>query len=261
VTAPAAETAPDALVELFEADRAVHVYGLADLEDPYWSSSTWFRRGQAAVGVLDLGSGAPVLYAVSSRAPEATLDLLEELVPVLPDHFVITGVRGLADRLAPRYRADWSIPHVKMHLAGTARLPPADPGLEPLDRTHLDEVLALRATTPDGGAFFVPGLLDTGQYLGLREDGGDLVAVAGVHVLSPRHGVAAVGNVLTHPGHRRRGHARALMGTLCRRLVEVVPTVGLNVAVDNTGARALYEQLGFEVVADYDEAELVRADH
>ena len=43
----------------------MHPYGLADLEEPFWSSSTWYRRGDAVVAVLDLG-GDPVVYAIAA---------------------------------------------------------------------------------------------------------------------------------------------------------------------------------------------------
>ena len=51
---------PEELVELYAPDAVVHPYGLADLEEPFWSSSTWFRRGDAVVAVLDLGGDPAV---------------------------------------------------------------------------------------------------------------------------------------------------------------------------------------------------------
>ena len=89
-------TEPAALADLYGRHREVHPYGLADLDEPFWSRSTWYREGDAAVGVLDLGSGEPVLYAIAADAAldAATLDLLERLAPDLPDHFVITGPTG-----------------------------------------------------------------------------------------------------------------------------------------------------------------------
>lgn len=251
---------PDPLVALYGRDPDVHPYGLADVDEPFWSRSTWYLEAEAAVGVLDLGSGAPVLYAIAADADgdAATLGLLDRLRPLLPAHFVITGPVGLADRLAPAWRADWVIPHTKMALVDPARLDPADDRVEWLDRSHVDEIVNLRARGGgDASAFFVPELVDTGHYGGIRA-GGELVAVAGVHVCSERHRVAALGNVLTRPDHRRQGLARALVSTLGRRLLGLVDTIGLNVAVTNTGAHALYEDLGFAPLVTYDEAELRR---
>jgi ribosomal protein S18 acetylase RimI-like enzyme len=249
---------PASLAELYGRHPEVHPYGLGDLEEPLWSRSTWYRCGDAVVGVLDLGSDEPVLYAIAAdpATDAATLDLLERLTPALPPHFVITGPLGLSDRLAPTHAADWIIPHVKMHLVDAGRLPDPDSRVVDLDRRAEDEVVALRAHGGDASAFFVPELLDTGFYVGIPDDGGGLAAVGGVHVISERHGVAAIGNVLTHPARRRQGLARALMATLVRRLLAAVPTVGLNVGVENTAARALYDDLGFAPVITYEEAEI-----
>lgn len=253
---------PALLAELYGRHPEIHPYGLADLDEPFWSRSTWYRDGDAAVGVLDLGSGEPVLYAIAAdaEADRATLDLLERLAPDLPAHFVITGPTGLADRLAPAYAAEWVIPHVKLHLPDDRALPPPDPRVTWLDRGAADAVAVLRETDDDASAFFVPALLDTGLYGGIRVGAdGELAAVAGVHVISEPRGVAAIGNVLTHPDHRRQGLARALVATVAHRLLAAVPTVGLNVGTANTGARALYDILGFVPAVTYEEAELRRS--
>jgi ribosomal protein S18 acetylase RimI-like enzyme len=143
-----------------------------------------------------------------------------------------------------------------MHLPSADRLDPPDPRVEWLDRSAEGRVLELRSHGEDASAFFVPELLDGGWYAGIADGDGGLAAVAGVHVISTHHGVAAIGNVLTHPAHRRQGLARALVATLSRRLLGTVPTVGLNVGTANTGARALYEDLGFVPLITYEEAEL-----
>jgi ribosomal protein S18 acetylase RimI-like enzyme len=256
--APQPVRSPASLEALFSRDRAVHPYGLADIDEPIWSRSTWWQSRDAAVGLLDLpGSADSVVYAISARAPQQTLELLARLDGVLPDEYVVTGPVGVADHLAPLRRAAWAKPCHKMHLADPGALPPPDPGVVPLTPCDLDDVRAVLASDPDAGDFFTPHLLESGWYVGVR-DGADLVAVAGVHVVSERHGVAALGNVATHAAHRRRGHARRAVATLCHRLLPVAPTIGLNVVDANAGARALYEQLGFAVVLAYEEAELRR---
>ena len=55
-----------------------------------------------------------------------------------------------------------------------------------------------------------------------------------------------VTDVYVHPQERRRGVARALMARIVEALREKgVAHVGLDVRVDNHGARALYDRLGF----------------
>jgi RimJ/RimL family protein N-acetyltransferase len=255
--APVPETDRLALLALYHRDPAVHPYGIADLEQ-LWSGSTWWRRGDAAVGLLDLpGSPVPVVYAVSTRDPAGTRELLAELDHRLPDRYVVTAPRGTSRRLAATRSARWAVDHVKMALRDPAALPPPDPRVVTLRRADLADLDALYATDADAGSFFHADLLDTGAYVGLRVDG-RLVATAGVHVLDRVNGVAALGNVATEPPFRRRGFGVAVVATLCHRLRRDVAVVGLNVAASNVGARRLYEHLGFEAVAPYEEAELVR---
>lgn len=257
---PVVETDPRALLALFDRHRHVHVYGLADVAQ-LWDTSTWYRDADAAVGILDLpGGGAPVLYAVSPAAPARTLDLLAALADDLPDHFVITGPVGLTDRLAGAFTADWHDRYLKMGLLDTAALPPTAGDVVVLGRDDLPALSELFATDPDAGDFFHVGLLDTDAYVGRWLDG-RLVACAGVHVLDRQVAVAAIGNVATHPEHRRRGHGRAVVATLCHRLLHRAPTVGLNVRDRTPEARRLYERLGFRALAPYEEAELRRAPH
>jgi ribosomal protein S18 acetylase RimI-like enzyme len=249
---------PQELIDLYAPDAVVHPYGLADLDEPFWSSSTWYRRGDAVVAVLDLG-GDDAVYAIAAddEKAAATLELLADVVGDLPEQYLITGPVGVTDPLRGRYAVEWVGPHVKMHLAEPDRLPEPDAGVEWLTRDDADDVIALRATDHDVSAFFIPELLDSGLYGGLRVDGA-LVAIAGVHVISEHHGVAAIGNVFTHPDHRGAGLASTLTATVARRLLDRVPVIGLNVGTDNAAARTVYRRLGFVEVLPYEEAELRR---
>ncbi|HUU22516.1 MAG TPA: GNAT family N-acetyltransferase, partial [Phycisphaerae bacterium] len=100
--------------------------------------------------------------------------------------------------------------------------------------------------------WFEPRMLDTKQYFGIRGADG-LVSVAGVHVYSEKYKVAALGNIATHPAHRRTGCATAAIAHLCRNLLKTVEHVGLNVKADNRPAIACYQKLGFEIVGAYEE--------
>lgn len=253
---------PADVLSVYTRDPGIHVYGIADVVQ-LWSVSRWWRDGDGVVGVMDLpGSEVPVLYAVAATddprsADAATLDLLAALSPGLPERFVIHGPRGLDQRLSPAYTAIWCNDYLKMQLTRPELLPPVHPDVEVLGAVDRADLEALYASDPHAGDFFHPGLLDTGHYVGLRI-GGELVATAGVHVVEPAHGVAAVANVATAPDHRRRGYGSAVVASLLHRLLEEIDVVGLNVREANAGARRVYERLGFEVVARYAEAELSR---
>ena len=63
----------EALVDLYRRDRHNHIYALADLAEPFWSRSRWWRRGDAAVGLIGLGDDEFVVYAVNSYFLHVTL--------------------------------------------------------------------------------------------------------------------------------------------------------------------------------------------
>lgn len=251
VTADAGE-----LARFFSDRTAVHIYALADLEEPFWSGSRWYRRGDAVVGLIGLPSGEGLAcYAVATRDPAGTLGLLVDLAPALPPGLLITGPAGLGATLAEVRPIVWHAPHVRYELVEAGTLPAEDRRVEPLGPADQAELEALYDADP-GAVFFLPHMLDDGAFVGVR-DAGRLVAAAGTHVLSPEHGVAAIGAVYTQPAHRGRGLGRAVTVAVARRLRGRVATIGLNVASANTAARRVYESIGFAPLLTYEEAELV----
>jgi RimJ/RimL family protein N-acetyltransferase len=129
----------------------------------------------------------------------------------------------------------------------------------PLTHTELVEIQALYASGEGGGIAFAPVQLDSGVFRGVREHG-ELVAVAGVHVLSRAQGVAAVGNVFVRADVRGRGLAQtALSATVAAVLGTGVETIGLNVERSNVAAIRAYENLGFREALRYVEGTADRA--
>lgn len=238
----------------------LHVYSLGDLDDFFWPYTTWYGaeaadgQGLSAIVLVYAGQSLPVVLALSEQMPVMQA-LLRSLTNVLPARFYAHLSPGLEAVLAESYQLEPHGVHDKMGLRDRTRLQQWDgvdcAAVVRLGRADMDDVWELyRESYPENS--FDPRMLDTGQYFGLRK-GGDLVSVAGVHVYSDRYGVAALGNVATHPAHRNQGHGARVVAQLCRSLLETVEHVGLNVKADNAGAIACYEKLGFEVVASYGE--------
>jgi predicted GNAT family acetyltransferase len=103
------------------------------------------------------------------------------------------------------------------------------------------------------GNWFDARMVQTGCYAGIWH-GDALVAAAGIHVVSEREQVAALGNVTSHPAVRGQGYARQVCARLLRHLDGIgIAHIGLNVAADNVRAQQVYAGLGFVPVAEYHE--------
>jgi ribosomal protein S18 acetylase RimI-like enzyme len=172
---------------------------------------------------------------------------------VLPRRFYAHLTEGTATALTQDYRITSHGAHHKMGLTDLSRLDGMD-GSEavPLTTTDTDELQALYAASYPGN-WFVPRMLQTGFYFGVRR-GTQLVSVAGVHVYSQKYKVAALGNITTRPEFRGQGLATVVTTRLCQELRRAgIQSIGLNVKADNRGAIACYEKIGFKHVADYGE--------
>lgn len=245
---------PAELATLFRRDVHNHIYALADLDEPFWSASTWWRRGDAAVGLVGLPEGEQIVYAVSSADPNGTLALAAELVGEIPAGLV-TGVHGIAAVFERSGRSIvWHRGYHRFHLVDRSSVPAPDPRLVALTGADVDDVVELYATVPDA-AFFLPSMLDDDTFVGVRVEG-VLVAVAGTHVLSERYDVAAVGAVFVHPAHRGRGLGAAVTAGTIGRIGGRVSTIGLNCTDHNHAARRIYLAMGFEPALGYDECEV-----
>jgi len=244
---------PAELAELFGRHRAIHAYGLADLESPFWEASRWFRRGDAAVGIVDLGEGVTTTYAISSADAAGSLVLVAELLDRIPAGTMITGPTGLAETIGRRCEIDDLGPHVKCVLVRPDLLPSAD-SVVSLSIDDFPAVAALHATDP-GAAFVLPAMLADDTFVGIVDtaDPQRLVAAAGTHVVSERYDIAAIGAVFVDPEARGRGLGAVVTAGACARLKGRVSTIGLNVDAANTSARRTYERIGFVDCLDYEE--------
>ncbi|MEV7600426.1 GNAT family N-acetyltransferase [Kitasatospora sp. NPDC089797] len=244
-----------ALAERFRTDPALHLFELGDLDDTLWPNTAWYTADpdHGPVALLYSGGDTPVLLAFARPAGQPALEeLLGALRPFLPRRFTAGLPEGAELALAPDYTAERRTPLLRMILPDAERLPTDLPyTAEPLDLSDLDGLRTLLAEAyPE--SWFDRRLLAGGGYVGIRE-AGRLVATAGVHVHSPDHRVAVLGNVVTHPDARGRGLARACVTALCHRLAPTTDHLGLHVRTDNAPAIRLYEQLGFRTVLTYNE--------
>jgi ribosomal protein S18 acetylase RimI-like enzyme len=122
---------------------------------------------------------------------------------------------------------------------------------EPLTADDLKQIELLYACGHGGGISFSPFQLETGFFRGIRHDG-DLVAMAGVQVVSHHESVAAVGNVFTRPDCRGQGLAQIVTSAVVAALLDAgIRTIGLNVERTNTAAIRAYEAIGLRSHLNY----------
>jgi len=123
-----------------------------------------------------------------------------------------------------------------------AEMPAADeaPDAIALGPEHAVQALELASLTRPGP--FGPRTIELGDYFGYFEDQ-RLVAMAGERMRAGT--LQEISGVCTHPDYQGRGLARRLMLKLVQRHLQRNETSFLHVMHENSGARRLYERMGF----------------
>jgi RimJ/RimL family protein N-acetyltransferase len=239
------------------ANPSLHIYALGDLDDFFWPFTTWYAlREQGQVRQLVLlysGQPLPVIMAYAESPARLMLELMRDLVRVLPRRFYAHLTEGVADVLAEHYHIKAHGSYQKMTLIDRSRLDGFDTSVATrLSAADTEDLLALYSASYPRN-WFVPRMLETGFYFGIRRNN-SLATVSGVHVYSPKYRVAALGNITTRPDVREQGLATTATARLCQELLHAgIECIGLNVNANNRGAIACYEKLGFNRIADYGE--------
>jgi ribosomal protein S18 acetylase RimI-like enzyme len=236
--------------------RHLNYYHLGDLDDFFWPYTTWYALKEdgeiKALNLFYMGIDPAVLLGIVNDNLEEMKTLLSQSLPLLPPDFYAHLSPGLEKILEEGYTLDHHGEHYKMNLTDPSKLDGIDTStVVPLTTDHLEEMQTLyRESYP--GNWFDARMVETGQYVGIREEG-KLVSVAGIHVYSPVYKIAALGNITTHPARRGQGLGKTVSAGLCKRLLKTVDAIGLNVRSDNAPAIKVYEAIGFTKVAIYHE--------
>ena len=112
--------------------------------------------------------------------------------------------------------------------------------LTPADVPEMSVVYT--ATRP--GRTLCPRIQKLGQFLGMREEEGKLVAMGGLRLHLA--GYREITTVATLPGHEGRGYATAIVRALIERIRSRGDRPFLTVRTDNTRAIEIYRRLGFK---------------
>ena len=241
------------LVDLLSQDPITSAYMLGDLDLPYAEHCMWYGiKDDDLRAVLLLYNGLSVPAVLTKGDAMDVEALLHATRPALPRRFYC--------QIRPEHRkaieCDFEIQDEKnMIRMGCTRadfVADSDPsGVVALNHRDTAAIMSLYTHYPDN--FFEPAMLGSGLYFGIREDD-SLVSVAGLHVLSERYDVAAIGNIVTHADKRGTGLASKCIRRLLDELFQRVSHVTLNVETDNQAAIACYRKFGFTERYDFVEA-------
>lgn len=211
--------------------------GLHPLDRPIWNAlGSTHARFALGDGVARRYPPEVALFAACVDDAPASLEALGRLAtPGSPIALV------QANEAVPSGPYETVIARVIDQMLGQA-LPPSPPraDLELLGPGDVPEMMALVELTKPGP--FGPRTREMGKYLGVR-DGGRLVALAGERM--KLDGFTELSAVCTHPDHRGRGHARALITALVHEVCARGERPFLHVVGENAAAIALYRELGF----------------
>lgn len=243
-------SAKSEILSILAADRLYAAYALGDLTDGLFQQCEWVvaeRNGPIALAMTFNGLATPSIFVMGqndgvSAILRSKLHLADTHLTLRIEHEqAVAGVYQLRD-VGQMFRMVVDRPRFKPSSVRTERLHSAD-------LSTLNELYRW-----GGPGFFAAYQLEQGVYCGALA-GGKLVAAAGTHVVAPEYGIAAVGNVYTHPDYRGRGYATACTGAVTAELLDMgCSTVVLNVRQSNTPALRAYQRLGYTVHCPYIEA-------
>jgi len=239
-----------------------YLYEIGDLDDFFWPYTQWYGwvdEGEITqLALLYIPFADPVLLTHANPQRNDHAEFVTALMRLLPTRIYAHIDVAAANALQSHYQASHHGHYLKMGLQDVQKAAHADDGrAEMLSIADIPALERLYAQAYPGN-WFDARMVQTGFYAGIRA-GDDLIAAAGIHVVSARERLAALGNVTTLPAWRGQGLAQStcacLIGSLRHHGIE---HIGLNVSANNPAAIALYQRLGFQQVAEYDEYTFVR---
>lgn len=222
------------------------------LDQPAWSALTGRQAHLAIVegGARRFDPAYGVFAAVADHSPGS----LAALGALLAAHGDVAFLEADPPTEAPGVAVHSQALGVQMVAERLTDGPAADVALVALDDADAAEMLAL-ATLTEPGPFFAR-THQLGDFVGVKLDG-RLAAMAGERMKPD--GCTEVSGVCTHPDHRGRGYAGALMRRVAGRILARGETPFLHAYASNHGAIALYETLGFRVRREVLMTRLTRA--
>jgi ribosomal protein S18 acetylase RimI-like enzyme len=246
-------------------------YALGDLEPPYSEHACWIaaldREGIRGLALLYQGLEPTILFLMGEiRAVGQALQHI-----TIPDDVFFTVKPSHRSVLEKHYDPIYLNNMYRMRVsAGSFKEPDTlkqwNNIIIPLDISHSAQIQELiqAAAAADSRELsdvaFSPDMLASGTYAGIFASQDRLIVVAGTHLIARRVCIAAVGNVVTHPDHRRQGLGTLVCHYVTRALLEDgFERVVLNVRQGNEPAIRIYQKLGYKMTDKFVEGMAIRA--
>lgn len=230
---------------LLEGDRVWCAYALADLDPAEAERCIWLTNKEGVV-LIYKGFDPAVLFA---HGEPDMLHLLFDQVP--SDNYLYTLKESSRKMLDPNLEPVFEARMWRMFLDRDKFPSLSITGVERLGPDDLSAIQQLYGRYSDQPDAFQERQLAMGPFFGIRENG-EIISIAGVHIVSPWASVAAIGNVFTRPDRRGQGLATKTSAAVVEAVLEDgIDTIVLNVAMDNEPAIRCYENLGFTTHCDY----------
>jgi ribosomal protein S18 acetylase RimI-like enzyme len=232
-----------------ERDRLRAAYAICDLDEKEFGRTRWgvaTQDGAPITVVLEYTGLTPQPLFVMGDADGAAAVVSDVIRPRL---VYLAAEAEHLPALERHYRIDPGPPMLRMWVDRSSFKPVSGVALRllPSEIGDLNRLYGLGFT-----AWLPADAIASGVYYGIRLRG-RLVAAAGTHVISPSSGLAAVGNVMTHPDHRGRGYAKLTTSAVTQHLLRTCEQVVLNVRSDNPPAIAAYRALGYRIHCRFEE--------
>jgi ribosomal protein S18 acetylase RimI-like enzyme len=244
-------------------DPDYSAYALGDLEPPYSAHACWTAARQRGhiqgLALLYTGLEPAILFLMGDNQPverilarSATAD--EVFFTVKPSH------RPVLERyFKPVYLNDMYRMRVRRDDFNELAVEGQQTStIVPLDSSHSGQIQELIRAASEADSrepsdvAFSPDMLDSGTYAGVFDTTGRLIAVGGTHLVARQSLVAAVGNVVTHPDHRRKGLGTFVCHHVTKALLEDgFERVVLNVRRTNEVAIHIYQKLGYTITNEF----------
>lgn len=226
--------------EFLRRDHVRAAYATANLEPGAFEKTEWFVAEDGDFNSLVMINGAYQPNMLFSMGKEEGLSVLLGSVARARELYFSVQLEQLS---AVSAYYNHGAPEIMIRMVvDRGSFKPAKGGATRLYKHQVSELNNLYRTTLT--SVFTMAQIEEGIYYGLWKDG-RLVSVAGTHFVSSVIGIAAVGNVYTHPDHRGKGYAGLCTGAVTEELLKKVPQVVLNVNSRNAPAISVYARLGY----------------